>query len=100
MPRSTKVLVYTSIPTIISIAPIAGLKYFRCFTILRINPVDFVKKAPVIRNGIHNPREYANNELYAAPGEVAANANMLPNIGPTHGVQQPANAAPNTNDVI
>ena len=35
-----------------------------------------------------------------APGEVAANANMLPNIGPTHGVQHPANAAPNTNEVM
>lgn len=84
----------------ISIAPIAGLKYFRCFTILLIIPVDFVKKAPVIRNGTPNPNEYASSELYAAPGAVAANVNILPKIGPTQGVQHPANAAPNTNDVI
>ena len=34
------------------------------------------------------------------PGAVAANVNILPKIGPTQGVQHPANAAPNTNDVI
>ena len=62
--------------------------------------VDFVKNAPVIRNGTPNPKEYASNELYAAPGEVAASVNILPKIGPTHGVQAPANAAPKTNEVI
>ena len=34
-----------------------------------------------------SPNEYASNELYAAPGDVAANANILPRIGPTQGVQ-------------
>ena len=87
-------------PTMINIAPMTGLKYFRCFTILLIIPVAFVKKAPVIRNGTPNPNEYASNELYAAPGDVAANVNILPRIGPTQGVQPAANAAPNTNEVI
>lgn len=84
----------------INIAPIAGLKYLRCFTILLINPVALVKKAPVIRNGMPNPNEYASSELYAAPGAVAANVNMLPKIGPTQGVQHPANATPKTNEVM
>ena len=49
-------------------------------------------------NGIPNPREYANNELYAAPGAVAANVRVAPNIGPTHAVQLPANIAPKTKE--
>ena len=87
-------------PTIINILPITKLKYFKCFTIFLIIPVAWEKNAPVIKNGTPKPREYANNELYAAPGCVAANAKVLPNIGPTHGVHPAANAAPNTNDVI
>ena len=78
----------------------AGLKYLRCFTILPINPVALVKKAPVIRNGMPNPNEYASSELYAAPGAVAASVNILPKIGPTQGVHPAANAAPKTNDVM
>ena len=33
------------------------------------------------------------------PGEVAASVSVVPSIGPTHGVQPEAKAAPNTNDV-
>jgi len=35
----------------------------------------------------------------AAPGEVAARVRVVPRIGPTHGVQPEANAAPKTNEV-
>ena len=84
----------------INIAPIAKLKYFRCFTILLISPVAREKNAPVIRNGTPNPNEYANNELQAGAGWLAARAKVLPKIGPTHGVHPAANAAPNTKDVI
>src|SRR4029078_13718590 len=99
-PRRLKLFVNTNIPRIISMPPIARLKYFRCFTILLIIPVACEKNAPVMRNGTPNPNEYASNELYAAPGAVAASVRVLPSIGPTQGVQPAAKAAPNTNDVI
>lgn len=65
-----------------SIAPIAGLKYFRYFTILWIIPVACEKKAPVIKKGTPSPIAYASNELYATPGAVAAKVNVLPRIDP------------------
>ena len=58
------------------------------------------KNKLVTKNGIPSPREYANSELYAAPGAVAAKVRVLPKIGPTHGVQPAAKAHPKTNDVI
>ncbi len=76
------------------------LKYFKCFVIFLITPTAREKKAPVIRNGIPRPNEYAKRRLYAVPGCVAARVKVLPKIGPTHGVQPAANAIPNTNDVI
>ena len=80
--------------------PIAGLKYFKCFTIFLITLVACEKKRLVTKNGIPRPSEYASSELYAAPGAVAANVRSIPSIGPTHGVQPAANATPNTNDVM
>ena len=77
-----------------SSAPIAGLKYFRYFTIFRIIPVACEKKAPVIRKGIPSPMAYASNELYAAPGAVAAKVKVLPKIGPTQGVHPAAKRCP------
>src|SRR6058998_1451991 len=56
-------LVSTSMPNMIRIAPIIGLKYFRCLTIFLITLVDCEKKAPVIRNGTPSPSEYASSEL-------------------------------------
>ena len=79
--------------------PIATLKYFKCFVIFLIIPIAFEKKAPVIKNGIPKPREYAKRRLYAVPGFVAAKVKVLPKIGPTQGVHPAANAIPNTNDV-
>jgi hypothetical protein len=100
LPNMLRLLVNTNIPSIINMMPIAGLKYFKCFTIFLITAVACEKKTLVTKNGIPRPSEYASNELYAAPGAVAAKVRVLPNKGPTHGVQPAANAAPNTNDVI
>ena len=47
-----------------------------------------------------NPESMPIMNYMLPPGCVAANAKVLPNIGPTHGVHPAANAAPNTNDVI
>ena len=80
--------------------PIARLKYFKYFTIFFINPVALEKKAAVIKKGVPRPNEYANNKLYASPGEVAAKVNVLPKIGPTQGVHPAAKAIPNTKEVI
>jgi hypothetical protein len=100
LPRTLRLLVNTNIPSIMSMIPIAGLKYFKCFTIFLIIVVACEKNILVTKNGIPRPKEYANNELYAAPGAVAANVSVLPRIGPTHGVHPAANAHPNTNEVI
>ena len=58
-----RLLLNTNIPSIMSMIPIAGLKYFRYFTILLIMFVACEKKNPVIKNGIPSPSEYANNKL-------------------------------------
>lgn len=98
-PKRLNSFVKTRTPSTIRIPPMTGLKYFRCFTIFRITPVDCEKNAPVTKNGTPKPKEYARSELYAAPGEVAASVSVLPSIGPTHGVHPDANAAPNTKEV-
>ncbi|MDF2736922.1 MAG: hypothetical protein K0S93_778 [Nitrososphaeraceae archaeon] len=89
-----------NIPRIIKKAPITGLKYFKYLSIFFSNPVALEKKAAVIKKGVPSPKEYANSKLYASPGEVAAKVNVLPKIGPTHGVHPAAKAIPNTNEVI
>ena len=81
------------------ILPITILKYFKCFVIFLIIPIAFEKNAPVIKNGMPKPNEYAKSRLYAVPGFVAAKVKVLPKMGPTHGVQPAANAIPNTKDV-
>ena len=60
---------------------------------------DFEKNTPIKINGIPKPIEYASNKLNDVEGVVAANVSIVPNIGPTHGVQPIANAKPNTNDI-
>ena len=50
-------------------------------------------------NGIPNPNEYANNRLNATEGVVAAKVKIVPNIGPTQGVQPAAKANPKINDM-
>ena len=100
LPRTFNWLVNINIPRIIKKLPINGLKYFKYFTIFFNNPVALEKKAAVIKKGVPSPNEYANNKLYASPGEVAASVNVLPKIGPTHGVHPAAKAIPNTNEVI
>jgi hypothetical protein len=100
LPRMLRLLVNTNNPRTIRKIPIAGLKYFKCFTIFLIIIVACKKNKLVTKKGIPRPREYASSELYAAPGAVAAKVSVLPKIGPTHGVQPAANAHPNTNDVM
>jgi hypothetical protein len=89
-----------NIPRIIKKVPITGLKYFKYFNIFFSNPVALEKKADVIKKGVPSPKEYANSKLYASPGEVAAKVNVLPKIGPTHGVHPAAKAVPKTKEVI
>ena len=58
-----RLLVNTNNPSIMSMIPIAGLKYFRYFTILLIMFVACEKNKPVTKNGMPSPSEYANNKL-------------------------------------
>ena len=56
------------------------------------------KKTPISINGIPKPREYANKRLNATEGVVAAKVRIVPNIGPTQGVQPAAKAKPKIKD--
>ena len=59
----------------------------------------FEINAPIIMNGIPIPIEYASSRLNEIDGDVAARVMIVPNIGPTQGVQPAANAMPNKNDI-
>ena len=87
------------IPIIIRITPKAYWKYFSHFPVLFIIFCALVVKKPTKRNGIPNPRVYANNKTNALEDCVLANANIAPNAAVTHGVHPIANAAPKINDV-
>lgn len=84
IPRSTK-----------NMPPIKDITFRYLENLLIYSPADPIPAA-MSRNGITNPEEKisSSNAPWSAVAEVEASKRTEPRIGPTHGVQPKANAAP------